>query len=441
MHKIFNKNLLFSFLISIFLFFNLYLRFINSNLGFLDFGSEIFNTKKIFDYNFDFFIKGHIKIIQLVFFPIFYINNYEIIGVIFIFTKVILIFFVLLFFLSKKLNFFYILFCPLLWIIGMFDFNYDIILIPTYILVFELSKKNLKYFYFSLLFGLVKEQFFIISFLIGFFLLLKKQFKIGFYLIFINFFFAILFFFILFKGNFYQTFQYLNPNDFSLVNFYESLPFFFILIVYLFIISHKFNIHIFIFYCLIIIYFFISFFHKINLISHYSIPYLAPLFYLLAENSRMKNFFHEKKYNIMLNILLFFFNFSLSISPLSFWFWNDNYKYYNYKSMMSYSEKNNFEKYISTIDFNNKNLILQNNFFHFSFLGANSIDIFPNTSTKENTLIVISLLREKFFYDKRCNIDDHICHSYYNIEYLIKNNYKNFNISYSSSDIYVLINY
>jgi hypothetical protein len=447
MEKKNNYNyLIISGIISTFIFLNLFLRFSNSNLGFLDFGTEIFNSKKIFESNYEYFFKGHIKLVQIFLLPIFYIENIFFIFTFFIFLKSLIIFLFINFFLKSKLNFLFIIFCPILWIISMFDFHYDIFFLPLYILASELSKKNKNFYFLTLFFGIIKEHFFIIPLLTSFYLIFKKELKIGLALLVFTIFFSVLFYYYLFNfghnGSFdLQTIQrYFGINQFLtdlkattsyFLVFLENLIFFVPIIIYIFFFNRKITFHLFIFLGLLFIFLPLSFIHKLNIFSHYYIPFLPPLFYLLI------NYQINKKFALI--IFLFIYNFIFSASPLSFWFWSNKYKYYNYKSMLSSYETRDFQDYIKKINLTSSNIIIQNNFFNQYFLNSNTIDIFPKPKLAENTLVVINLNKEKFLYDQKCKKMSE-CDQYYNLEYLMSNIYVGFELVYSRNNIYILSN-
>lgn len=385
-------------------------KFINLNFNHFDTGIELHDTYKAFKHDFSHIFFGHVKLIKIIFFPLFLIDNIYIISYLYFFIQTTCILSPLFFFKNNIIKLIYIL-NPITSNFLFGDFHYDYLLIPIFFLVFYLSKKNKNYEFLSYFFILIKETFFIFPFILGIINFIETKNRNWLFLSICSLVTKLLFLnqiynFSLGIGNI-GIFN--HPNIINYFSFNNYVFFLMLLINFILIridTKNKFAI-----LSSIIIFFVYLIFslnnQRLGAFSHYYLPFFLILFNFFCE----KKLINHLKFKI---ITLIFLNIFSSISITSYFFWKTSpIKTYSSKSYVINFNNQTFKE----VDFKNSSLMISNSFLiPETILSKNLYSLGINfKSIKDVNYIILS--------KKYISFDDKICFELVNCP--IKDQYNN----------------
>ena len=318
-------------------------KFFNYNYNHFDTGIELHDTYRIFLGDINHIFHGHVKLIKLVFVPLFFFGNIYIISFIYFIIQTLCILSPLYFLTNQYLRILFI-FNPLTWIFLMGDFHYDYLLIPLFFLIFSLSKKNKNYEFLSILFILIKEHFFIFPFVLGIINYIKYRSFNWLVLSITSLILKLFFLYLIYPDantNLLENNIVFSSKNINLDYSFNGVVFFSLILVNFFLIipnvKNIFNVSLLI--ILIVIYFlFYLKGQRLGVFSHYYVPFFVLFFFFYSENLK-KKFFKIR----LLTSIIFLIVFSISFVSISFWK-SVPHKTYNYLSFVK-----NFNRKIRSI--------------------------------------------------------------------------------------------
>jgi len=402
----------------------LQLKFYNLNYNHFDTGIEIHDTFRFFSGDFNHLFSGHIKLIKILFLPFFYFDNIYLISFFYFVVQTFCILCPLLFFNENDIKFLYLI-NPITWNFLLGGFHYDYLLIPIFFFTFYFSKKNKNYDFLSLTFLLVKETFFIFPFILGICNYIETKQKRWIFLSISALVLKVIFFYLIYiKTNSLNNINIFSQSDLTSHIDQANIFFFILLFLYIFIFRIKKSKNYFPFLSilvLIIIYLYFSFHNqRLNIFSHYYLPFFV-LFFCFYCPIKLKKFYYQKIGLIIICNIIF----SISFISISFWKISQVKTY----SFMSYIKNFNQDR-VKDINFKNKKISISNSFLIPETLLAEKLKSFDSTTNLEEFDYVIISKKNISYGDQIC-FDEINCHIISEYNNQIKNLKKKY---YESKD-------
>ncbi len=369
------------------------LRFYNLGSNHYDTGVELHDTYKIFNGEIQDLLRGHLKLLKLLFSQVFHFNNIYFVSNIFFILQTLSILSPLMFISEYRIKILYLV-NPITWNFLLGDFHYDYFLIPIFFLINSFQIKNQNIAIYSYFYGFIKEIFFIFPFLTGIYYFFNYK-KIKWLCLSIISLISFSFIYFLIYKNLSFNFE-VDGNYIEHKNILRNQLLFFVMIIINFLLlSQNFSSRLFLiqFFSLLLISFI---FHirgqRLGFFSHYYLPF----FLILFSNYEILEI--NKKYTLRVLISIFFL-FSASLFPFGYHFiYQDINLSYSYKRIFTKRDNIDFSKY----EMANKIVVVSNNFFIPETIKSKKLLSFDNNVKLSDADIIILSKNLISYGDKVC---------------------------------------